>query len=1449
VFEAAVQKRKSAGLQLTSLEDFIDNVSEQQQLLRRINELRIEVDRYNVSSAENRFVTFQGVQKYVQNVHSDFIQMRLSIEIPQLFDNLVSTFTQSTSLLDHSVHPGASSAVPPSMQESSLSLQCAARVGLETVRIWRQLELNHCHPNIDQSIYNFEQRLMKALEHQPVPSVIDADALNIYRVSNATVVLYFDHLHHDTPEDHVETQSRVSTCMRAIRDRMHEEQRKIDMDRDDAVPDKRQLVILNCNDVVSPPLWCLPLAHSPRYLSQLWKLSDEAQRGDLYVPLEFDTEWISEDPYHTSSDEEEASRVKMSRSAVPTAVLMRTIEMDPSWCDAFKDSACREAFTKTLTPVGADFLVNKVISKMEQKANQKITRTQKQAVNRSKAEKDNDGATNKSTQSLKANSSASRASIAQALRDREVKTPYGIGKIVEQLRSDHLVAVRLQWGAVGYFRKDCIEYSGGQHHNDWDDDKLFYSAAQAVYVMGSGEDRFTFHNMSLHNVAARVIHLVKTQRLVSEKLSCSHANLSLYMHGRSSAGLTTTVEAALTRWIDTADKNKFMSLLAQAEAIEAQEGVCLDDGFFMKELNRLIKERRSSVQHIQQQQQSLTSVVAAKQDLKPVCIANDRSVSTTKQQEVKPITHKTIVATAVGSPSGSSKQCLLIDDSFFSMRSPLKSIVADRSTSFSPGGRLLKSFSMDPDEAVSPMVSSPQLSTKSLTDPKLSAKYSPEGQILRELVLAVMQKLRMSQSSLPNDLYRRYRYETSHSIVSSWFAFRDSKDSFEHMTRCILIWMEDHRSHLSDEDQSRLVRVNELMDNRIRNASSNRQGGDDKEEEYRSDLDMHSDADSTIRFDRDADWQDFKMRSSNSVVVARMSRAVSDEKTHDAGHPMDDSLIAVPAVLDSGAELVDNVIESLNNLDPLVRSDILEIAVGLDDHDEVMDAAVTLIAHADDSIAMEGSAAIDNCEEQYEADDDQGGTDSSDNDGDELLHSMAAGDELVSSIAVKEELLPSMAVGDELISSSSFGLMMVVFEEGLLDAINDVLVSVFDEIKVIIEGEAMVIDDAEDATGDSSRIMVIDDAGEMEIDAYEETGHLRNGVVVDTITSTELLAHEMTHDRCDDTDVIEEVMVGPEEQLEDDDDAHRHYHRLAVLVNDDANYFHADEYCTVNNTSGVTFDDPKMKVEAVDDDKNMVDADEEMINAGVLMTDVKELKVDDAMVLDGLVTLYEVNDHTQEVVGDAVGELASVDDIVAVPASDFIAVAAVPDSTAKLSEQQLIVVNADNRSTMNLNANNLLEAKTQHKTEKDKIGVAITAAAVAEGPSKESITGASTAVEQGQIIPPTSEPKAVFPYDKVTVDLIITINDLHMAVRFELNRRQITVLRASEEAKLKCLGIGLKDLTDFLALSSIMNNERGRLFTAYMIKSVVLHYSPLLLYCLYVYLYVYLQYPFVYLFV
>ena len=71
---------------------------------------------------------------------------------------------------------------------------------------------------------------------------------------------------------------RIDTCMEALKALYNQS-------KSQPTSCNRSVHILSCDDIVSPPLWCLLLVHSPQYLRHLWKLSCEAKKvcNDLYA--------------------------------------------------------------------------------------------------------------------------------------------------------------------------------------------------------------------------------------------------------------------------------------------------------------------------------------------------------------------------------------------------------------------------------------------------------------------------------------------------------------------------------------------------------------------------------------------------------------------------------------------------------------------------------------------------------------------------------------------------------------------------------------------------------------------------------------------------------------------------------------------------------------------------------------------------------------------------------------------------------------------------------------------------------------------------------------------------------------------------------------------------------------------------------------------------------------
>jgi hypothetical protein len=728
---------------------------------------------------------FQGVRGYVHGVRENFVQRRLANEMPALFANLASQIASASRRNGgHAAHADTEARVISEndlagMSDStangaagdadSLSMYCAARVGLETIRIWKQLNLHIAQPTLYKPIDEFQALLTATLATQKLPSSHDAAAQSVYRAASSTVVLFFDHLQHDTPEDHVEAQSRVLTCLKMLTDHLVDEPphaMEVEGDADNGVPKRavRSMQLLNCNDILAPPVWCLPLAHSPQYLAQLWRLAEEAHSGDLYVPLEFDTEWISEDPYRSGSDDE---GMKRARTPAPTGNLMRSVEFEEPWYNALEGLE-KDAFTKLLTPVPTDHLVARVIKRMESRAAAKALRAAKPAA-LPRSRQDERSASTSSLPALTQPLTPAPVVMRPEMDGAAVKTPMGAGTIVVNYRRDGMVSVKLSWGAVGHFRKECIEFPpapvGPNSQNKVE--RPSSSSAQAFYVSGSA-GRFVYNDMELHNTMCRLISLARVQRVIGDCVAINHANLSLYMHGRTSSGLTRTIEATIARWLEKFDEHKLAALLDFAET-EALRGAPIEP----KEFMRLLQETAMPPGQV--------STVRCDRSLgRPVGLVparGDAPLSLPKPS--KP----TVQPSSIQPPTAK----------------PAVDVV---SVPASPA--------MHADIAQSP-VKVKQERHKSATDVRTLPKYSKDGEILRELMSSIMRTLKLSQGSIANEYYRCFRYETSQGGVSAWFHFRGNSVTFEGMNHCALMWVDDHKKHLTLEEQKIFAGVNTRM--------------------------------------------------------------------------------------------------------------------------------------------------------------------------------------------------------------------------------------------------------------------------------------------------------------------------------------------------------------------------------------------------------------------------------------------------------------------------------------------------------------------------------------------------------------------------------------------------------------------------------------------------------------
>ncbi|KAJ1400992.1 hypothetical protein B484DRAFT_240219, partial [Ochromonadaceae sp. CCMP2298] len=639
LYEASIQRRKAVGQCVLSLDSFLVAAATQRTLLERVNDLRLEADRFNSSSAVSRIQMLRGLRGYVEGVRERFVRRRLAKDLPLMFESLCKLLSAGGQV-EVSVREGdmgvvgvggagdvgvvadvgaggemaveaeedALAVVPVQeragvetgagaeagtdaeaggeveeagvSQPDPMSLYCASRVGLETVRLWRQLALHNLAPELARRLDEFEAHLRGTLLTQAAPAPTPEGR------DNATVVLFFDHLQHDTPEDHVEHQSRVLTCMKTLSDRLAVEPQgpESESDTDTDQPRRslrsaqpgvwrgRALSLVRCNDILCPPMWCLPLAHSPQYLSQLWRLADEATVNDLFVPLEFDTEWIDEDPYQAS--DEESPR----RGAPRSSDLLRRMPLDEVGQEVL--GAAQGAFLDLLTPTEADHLVAKVIRRIDAKEAVRTARTAKQAEKAKEKQEKGEKVDGRTKRGRKP------AGDVVVLGDEEVDTPFGQGHIVRtSYRRDRLLTVQLPWGQA-HLRAECVTFTalGAAENQVRKMERNSISAAQAFYISGSG-GRFGHTDLELHNTLARLVGVLKVQKTLCDLLELGHANFSLYMHGRTSAGLTRNIEGQIRRWVGRHDVSKMMGVVARAEE-RALEGRAMD----AREILRVVED-------------------------------------------------------------------------------------------------------------------------------------------------------------------------------------------------------------------------------------------------------------------------------------------------------------------------------------------------------------------------------------------------------------------------------------------------------------------------------------------------------------------------------------------------------------------------------------------------------------------------------------------------------------------------------------------------------------------------------------------------------------------------------------------------------------------------------------------------------------------------------------------
>jgi len=153
--------------------------------------------------------------------------------------------------------------------------------------------------------------------------------------------------------------------------------------------------------------------HSPHYLGQLWRLAEEAKKKDLFVPLEFDTEWESDGEEEESDDEDLMQ---------PRAQLVTGLALTADLKSLGSEVSALEAL---LAPSDGDVLLSQAMF-----------------------------AESRSTKAVVAECGGGGVEV--LARGTNVLTPYGAGTVKSEVRGDGILKIGLQWGGTGYFRAESV---------------------------------------------------------------------------------------------------------------------------------------------------------------------------------------------------------------------------------------------------------------------------------------------------------------------------------------------------------------------------------------------------------------------------------------------------------------------------------------------------------------------------------------------------------------------------------------------------------------------------------------------------------------------------------------------------------------------------------------------------------------------------------------------------------------------------------------------------------------------------------------------------------------------------------------------------------------------------------------------------------------------------------
>ena len=556
IYLKAVSVRKQANEKVTIIEKITTTATKQRESLIKIHNIRIETDEYQSVVLSSRLNIYQNILKYLNIAKKQLNDEYFGNEISELFHNLINSFQYNLNQSN-------------SNQNSTQTLH-GIRIGFEIIRLWKQLnikDVNNMNNNDSDitmintiSLLETEFHSLETKLSEISSSAILTSNVSLNRNDNTTVVLYYDHLVHNTPPNHIESQARIITSLNILRNQS--------TNYDNSQYD-RSIQIVSCNDVISPPLWLLPLVHSSNYLHNLWLLAIEAKEYDLLVPLEFDTEWESEIEVDNENEIATTLTGRSKQEQLITIKLPEDISFNLNINNNCSNSNISQQFINIFKPFEGDNQFNNLIINNIKLNNAMLLNNNLKGRGRPKrsSQTDMEDSINKENDRRRR---PKRVTIPEKVIEVTVLTPYGKGivPINQTKRSDNIIQVYLlNWKATGYFSINSIQLFkeklfGGltltQIRQAINED---YSSVKPMVVTSDG--RFQFNNAVIHKLFHNLINFTGKQSLLTDKIGLDRAKSSLWLHGRTSMNLTKNIENMIILWLyklDHLEINRKLSL-------------------------------------------------------------------------------------------------------------------------------------------------------------------------------------------------------------------------------------------------------------------------------------------------------------------------------------------------------------------------------------------------------------------------------------------------------------------------------------------------------------------------------------------------------------------------------------------------------------------------------------------------------------------------------------------------------------------------------------------------------------------------------------------------------------------------------------------------------------------------------------------------------------------------